>query len=92
MTDNRKTEFLQKFKELLKEYDVTIDFSFEGDTHGIYDEKVSILHRVSKKSFKEAVKTAYFFPEYPYINVKTPALAASKSKLLKVLFSQTKSL
>ena len=53
MTDNRKTEFLQKFKELLKEYDVTIDFSFEGDTHGIHDEKVSILHRVSKKSFEE---------------------------------------
>ena len=53
MTDNRKTEFLQKFKELLKEYDVTIDFSFEGDTHGIHDETVSILHRVSKKSFKE---------------------------------------
>lgn len=52
MTD-RKTEFLKKLHDLLEEYDVSIGATYEGDTHGIHDERMTIDHRVRKDSFKE---------------------------------------
>ena len=50
-----KKEFLKELKTLMEKYDVSIDFSvgFGSDTHGLYDEKMCINHRISKKSFKE---------------------------------------
>lgn len=53
MPEDKKSEFLRKLKALLVEYDVTIDFSYEGDSHGIHDEKVRVCHRVSPDSFEE---------------------------------------
>ena len=50
--DKRK-EFLQKLHDLLKEYDVSIDAGYEGDTHGIYGEHIVINHRPIKDSFEE---------------------------------------
>ena len=52
MSDKR-TEFLEKLQTLLEEYDVSISVSYEGDTHGIYGEHITIDHRISKNSFKE---------------------------------------
>ncbi len=49
----RKQEFLRKLRDLLVEYDVSIDAGYEGDTHGIHGEHISITHRLSKDSFKE---------------------------------------
>ena len=50
-----KEEFLKKLKALLEEYDVSIGFSVGScsDTHGLYDERILVDHRVSKDSFKE---------------------------------------
>lgn len=50
---DRKTEFLGKLRALLEEYDVSISASYDGDTHGIHSERITIDHRVSKDSFKE---------------------------------------
>jgi len=52
MTD-RKTEFLTKLRDLLNEYDVTIEAGYEGDTHGIHGEHIAITHRLEKDSFRE---------------------------------------
>ena len=50
-----KKEFLKELKTLMEKYDVTIGFSVSAcsDTYGLYDEKMCINHRISKKSFKE---------------------------------------
>jgi hypothetical protein len=50
-----KDEFLKEFKALLEKYDVSISFSVGAgsDTHGLYDEKMVIDHRIDKNSFKE---------------------------------------
>ncbi len=50
-----KEEFLKELKALLDKYDVSISFSVgsSSDTHGLYDEKIVIDHRISKNSFKE---------------------------------------
>lgn len=45
------TSFKTELKELLAKYNVTISFSFDGDTYGIYDEKVVIYHEI-KDSFR----------------------------------------
>lgn len=50
--DKRK-EFLQKLHDLLNEYDVSIEAGYEGDTHGIHSEHITIYHRPVKDSFKE---------------------------------------
>lgn len=50
---NRKTEFLTKLRALLEEYDVFIVACYEGDTHGIDDEHIAILHRLGKGSLLE---------------------------------------
>lgn len=51
----KRTEFLQKLKQLLEEYDVSISFSVGdcSDTHGLYDEKLVFEHRVNKATFEE---------------------------------------
>lgn len=51
--DKRK-EFLQKLHDLLNEYDVSIDAGYEGDTHGIHGEHITINHRPNKNFLKEA--------------------------------------
>lgn len=50
-----KEQFLKELGELLEKYDVSIGFSVGScsDTHGLYDEKMVIDHRISKNSFKE---------------------------------------
>ena len=50
---DKRTEFLNKLHDLLKEYDVSICAGYEGDTHGIHSESISISHRPSKDSFRE---------------------------------------
>jgi hypothetical protein len=50
---DKRTEFLKKLHELLEEYNVSIDAGYEGDTHGIHGEHISINHRPFKDSFKE---------------------------------------
>lgn len=50
---DRKTEFLSKLRALLIEYDVSIEAGYEGDTHGIHDEHISIMHRIEPGSFHE---------------------------------------
>lgn len=49
----RKDEFLAKLRALLEEYDVSIEAGYEGDTHGIHSEHISITHRLEKGSFQE---------------------------------------
>jgi hypothetical protein len=39
---NDINEFLKELKTLLEKYDASIDFTFDGDTHGIYDLGVEI--------------------------------------------------
>ena len=50
-----KEQFLKELKALLDKYDASISFSVGScsDTHGLYDEKMVIDHRISKDSFKE---------------------------------------
>lgn len=50
-----KATFLLLLKELLEEYDVTIGFDVGpcSDTHGLYNEKIVIDHRISKESFTD---------------------------------------
>lgn len=52
---SQKNEFLKELKALLEKYDVSIGFSIgEGsDTHGLYDERITINHRIKKDSFIE---------------------------------------
>lgn len=52
MTDKR-IEFLMKLRNLLDEYNVSIDAGYDGDTHGIHSERITINHRPDKNSFKE---------------------------------------
>lgn len=49
----RRAEFLQKLRALLEEYDVSICASYEGDTHGIHSERITIDHRLRKDSWQE---------------------------------------
>jgi hypothetical protein len=51
---NKKEQFLVEFKELLKKYDVIISAGVGSgsDTYGIYDESITISHRVDSKKFK----------------------------------------
>ena len=48
-----KQEFLKEFKALLEKYNVTISFNVGSgsDTHGLYDEKMTVYHTVPN-SFK----------------------------------------
>lgn len=50
-----KEEFLQKLKALMEEYRVSIGFTVGdcSDTHGLYDEKMVITHRVHPDKFHE---------------------------------------
>ncbi len=50
-----REEFLRELKALMEKYDVSIGFSVGecSDTHGLYDEKLVIDHRLKKGSFKE---------------------------------------
>lgn len=50
-----KEEFLQKLKALMKEYRVSIGFDVGecSDTHGLYDERMVITHRVLPNEFLE---------------------------------------
>jgi hypothetical protein len=53
--NNNKEQFLKELKDLMEKYNVTIGFSVGScsDTHGLYDEKIVIDHRVSKDNWKE---------------------------------------
>ena len=50
-----KEEFLQKLKALMEEYRVSIGFSVGdcSDTHGLYDEKMVITHRIHPNEWGE---------------------------------------
>ena len=50
-----REEFLKELKALMKKYNVSIGFSVGdcSDTHGLYDERLVIDHRIKEGSFKE---------------------------------------
>ena len=52
---SQKTEFLKELKNLLETYDVSICFNLSScsDTTGLYDERITIDHRIEKNSFME---------------------------------------
>lgn len=46
-------EFLEKLKALLIEYDATLDFTYEGDSYGIYGENCSACLNGESISIKD---------------------------------------
>ena len=52
---NERAEFLQKLKNLLEEYDVSISFSVSdcSDTCVLFDEKLVFEHRIDKATLED---------------------------------------
>jgi predicted HAD superfamily Cof-like phosphohydrolase len=52
---SKQGEFLSKLRSLLLEYNVHIEAEIEGDTYGIYAERIAVRHRPSKESLREDI-------------------------------------